>query len=624
MLKPKIRMQGILLVGFPLLCQLVFVSALFVVLLQLQTELIKESRDRELASSGHEVMRDVIEIVTYSYLGHERNQLMDSTTSGQKVERLKPKLKNVVDLAKECGTADPQEIVDFHTASNDMFNLFDWACKEQAKGLQHWRKVKRPLDHAMMTTCQTFMNALGNLLVGNEKQTDAPSPALVALQDKVKVVLIVAFVASILIAIAMALLFVAGINRPLVRLTFNSHRLSAHEELLPSLPGNDEFAQLDRLIHATSTAIKQAMSTEQAMITNAADLICSLDASGVFTRVNPYAATMFGCDKEELIGKSIYDMVLEEDLVKAEDEITSVVISQKSKVFELRMRKADSTAIDTRWSAFWSDNDDRLFCVVHDVTEEKNIERLKQDFLDMISHDLRSPLTAMLASITMMSAGVRGPIPESAQKKVKKSVQDIEQLIDFVNDLLDYQKLQAGRMPVILQATGLGALISESVGNVKSIADEKNIEISVPTGDWQANCDKPKIGQVLINFLTFAIDEATPGTRIVLEVEDETESGHTIKLKYVGGHSADPIDDLFERVSDTPLYDGGRPGIGVRLALCKLIVESHGGTLGAKREEFTGERFSRKVKIEFDNTLWFALPAKSRNLTVTSSLFSLR
>lgn len=624
MLKPSIRVRGISLVVFPLVCQLVFVSVLFVLLIQLQTELIRESRTRELAGCSHEVMRGIIEIVTYAYLGHERNQLMDIQTTTQKFDRLMPRLERVIELSKLTGTADNKEIAAYRTATNDMVDLFKWAVKEQSKGLKHWRLVKHPLDHAMMQRTQTFLNAMTNVVEKGDDKSMGPDPAVLALQEKLKVVLIVAFVASILLAVALASIFVAGISGPLVRLTANGRRLSKGEELLPVLKGNDEFSKLDQLFHAASTAISEAVTTEQAMITNAADMICSLDAGAVFIKVNPYATTMFACDSDEqLIGKCLYDLVLEEDLVKAETEITEVVMSQRTRVFELRMRKMDGTAIDTSWSAFWSDTEGYLFCVVHDVTEERNIERLKQDFLDMISHDLRSPLTAMLASMSMMSAGARGPLSEPAMKTVKQSVKDIEELIDFVNDLLDYQKLQAGRMPVVIQNTSFGALLSETVGNVKSMAEEKKIEIKVPSGDWPVNCDKPKIGQALINLLTYAIDESLENQSILLEV-DETNDGMVCKVKYTGDRKRQWDEDFFEQISETPVYSGGRPGIGVRLALGKLIVEAHGGKIGAKHDEFTGERFARKVKIEFDNTLWFSLPAKPPVLGITASLTPLR
>src|SRR5262249_17030594 len=153
----------------------------------------------------------------------------------------------------------------------------------------------------------------------------------------------------------------------------------------------------------------------------------------------------------DLVGRKLNELTTAKDSLAADELVRKAISSNDFQGAELTLNRAGGTTIDTRWSCLWSDQEGSLFCVAHDVTREKELARMKQDFLNMISHDLRSPLTSVIGGLTLLTAGARGAVPEPMKEEAQAAIASARKLVDFIGDLLDFQKLDAGQMPLDLK-----------------------------------------------------------------------------------------------------------------------------------------------------------------------------
>ncbi len=379
------------------------------------------------------------------------------------------------------------------------------------------------------------------------------------------------------VTILLGYLYSISIRKPLKHLGENGKRLSARQPLLPVLAGEDEFAELDRLLHVNSAEVELALSRERAVMENAADLICVIDAEGNFLVINPFVERMLGYMAEELLERPINSIAAPEQSLLADEYIRNAVAGA-AQLFELKLRKRNGEFIETRWSCIWSDEDKKLFCVVHDISEEKAIEQLKQDFADMISHDLRSPLMAMSNSLTLIEAGAKGEISPEARASVEASAKNVEKLIALVNDLLDFQKLKAGKMQLKLERHSLQSIVKEAADLLIESAQYKSVELVLPAGESMVECDYNKILQTAVNLLSNAIKFSEKGSKVTVEIT-QSEGNVSVSVSDTGpGVPEEFRTKIFEPFEQAPSARA-KEGTGLGLAICKLVVEAHGGRI---------------------------------------------
>lgn len=423
---------------------------------------------------------------------------------------------------------------------------------------------------------------------------------------------------NVLSSIAMAVFFAARINSPINRISRNLKLLSQNQPLLPASTSMDELASLDRLVHNVAAELERAREREIALIEKAADLICSLDEAGTFLTVNPMAMRLLSMRPRELLGTKISELTIPEDSFAADELIRNSISSNEFQTSILTLRKADGSTVETRWSSLWSDQESRLFCVAHDVTRDNELARMKQEFMNMISHDLRSPLTSVMGGLTMLtkdSKGVTAQFREEAEAAIRSS----ERLIGFINDLLDFQKLSAGQMPLELASHPVTDLISEAIELVAAFAKDRSIELrhEIQSEEILVLCDKQKIVQVLVNLLSNAIkfSPSQAGVQIAVTGVDDQ-----IKFSVIDAGIGVPEEmrtAIFEPFQQT--VSTQNQGTGLGLAICKMIVEAHGGLIGVSAREtlikpsISSLNESNQLSGHFPSgsLFWFTLPLKS-------------
>jgi signal transduction histidine kinase len=282
----------------------------------------------------------------------------------------------------------------------------------------------------------------------------------------------------------------------------------------------------------------------------------------------------------DLIDRPLHEFVTTQDSLLCDEHVRKASESGETEVFELKLQRQDGTTADTRWNCFWSVTERSLFCVVQDITEQKQIESLKQDFVDMISHDLRSPLTSMYGSMTLITSGATGPAAAEVILEAERAGRNIEILINFVNDLLDFQKLESGKVELDLQENDLRQAITEAAEMVRGLAEDRRVTLALPSESKIVHCDRQKIVQAVLNLISNAIKFSPAESTVSVTLCDHPE---LLEINVIDSGPGVPesyrtrIFEAFEQVDSEPR---AKEGTGLGLAICKLIMVAHGGAIG--------------------------------------------
>lgn len=412
-------------------------------------------------------------------------------------------------------------------------------------------------------------------------------------------------VLNIGLAIAVGQLFVRGITRRLAVLTENSHKLAAGIPLNPAMVGYDEIAVLDNVFHRMAGTLAESARKERAIIEHAVDVICSIDSDLKFLAVNPAAETVLGYKPEEMIGTRCVEYVLAEEKEKTTAALKDIIRDQAVHQLETRLVQKNGSVIDVLWSMQWSAEEHALFCVVHDISGSKEIERMKQEFISMVSHDLRTPLSAIQGSIELFKEGMYDSKDESGKSALQKMYLSTNRLLSLVNDLLDIEKLEAGKMVKDLRRTDLNEVIKKSIGSVAGFAEVHEVTISYREQEIFVLADEDRLVQAVVNLLSNAIKFSRTPSTVCVEtavIEDRNEGGISpcceVRIVDSGrGISEDKVKTLFQRYSQAEKSDNKRGvGTGLGLAISKAIVECHNGTIGVRS------------KVDEGSTFWFRIP----------------
>lgn len=254
-----------------------------------------------------------------------------------------------------------------------------------------------------------------------------------------------------------------------------------------------------------------------------------------------------------------------------------------------------------------SDEIVQLDHIFHSMVDELNDARKMQQYLiAMVSHDLRSPLTSLQGMLTLLSVGALGELPEKAQAKVELAEADLTRLIKLTNDLLDTERLASGKLDLKLASASMEELIDSAIDSVRSFADQHKIKLKAETEPVEVEMDPNRILQVLCNFLTNAIKYAPEGSLVIARCERDGDFVRASIIDQGRGVPKDKQQVIFEKFQQVEESDAqvlGGKGLG--LAICKSIVEQHGGSLGVISENGNG------------STFWFRIPIGHQKFTLS-------
>lgn len=228
----------------------------------------------------------------------------------------------------------------------------------------------------------------------------------------------------------------------------------------------------------------------------------------------------------------------------------------------------------------------------------KELDAIKSNFVNSVSHDLRTPLTAILGYIEFLEEGMGGTLTPQQREYLTQIHTGSERLAGLIDDLLDFARIDSKVFKLIVEEVDLGEKIQSIANSILPLFKEAQVELELrlPETPIRIVLDPKRIGQVLTNLLSNAIKFTPPGGRVTLEATRQDDNV-LVEVRDTGTGIA-PVDipKLFQRFSQ--LQGGARKvgGTGLGLSISKLLVESHGGEIGVESTLGKGSRF------------WFTLP----------------
>lgn len=429
---------------------------------------------------------------------------------------------------------------------------------------------------------------IGNMLEDSGKLSQLSTVSLQAGEEATRTralitnLLIASMAGNVGLAIFLALFLSNDIGRRLSVVRKNALALACGEKLsAPLLPG-DEIAELDESLHISARALQESKRKESALIDNAVDVLCSLDSQLKFTHVSSAAGRVWGYEPEDLIGMRFIRLLSADCTDNTVKSIDKVMAEETVESIDARITKPDGKVLDVRIAAYWSALEKSLYCVVRDVTREKEFERIKQKLMDTVAHDLRSPISSIKTVLESLSSGLLGPQSDKALERIGKAEISSDRLLRLINDLLDYDKFESGQFTLNIKEQSMRDIIDGALLSIDSLIEDKHLKIEVEGDDLAVRADADRMTQVLVNLLSNAVKYSPEKGTLKIDIVAK-EKAALIEITDQGpGIAEDFKGQVFERFKST-----GK-GTGLGLPIARQIIEAHEGEIGLRDATNTG------------------------------------
>ncbi len=584
----KLIHRGLILVMVPVAFEFVFVGTLFYMMHEAELEVARAEKAREVITHLNRIQRHILVWVAglspYAALSGTPGPTRARMAAGAVKDEFKRLRAIVKDDPQQLSSVDKMEKswddgVQISVNIKDawsMYSLFNSSSGlERGKGL-----MSGLLDHSDQIRIQT-------------ERIENESPERQAeLREIMKIWLSIGLSANVILAVGLAFYFNKVTAARLAVVVDNTRRLAGGLPLNKPLSGDDEFARLDKVFNSMARDLDALAQKERALLVHAVDVICSLDEDGTISDVSPACEKVWGYQVDELLSKRLMSIVVPEDVDATLEQISSIKKTSSNSNFENRIIRKDGSVVDMLWSLNWSPEQKTFFCVAHDNSERKNAERMKQDFVAMLSHDLRSPLNSVQAFFTMLREKVYGSLNEKGMSRAASLEGTVGWLIEMISDLLDIDKIEAGLLDLNLKETSLFDVVEKASEALTNLADEENVEVVLPDNDARVRIDDDMFMRVVTNLLSNAIKFSPKNSKVEVEID---ESDGFVELKVIDhgpGIAAENQDTVFERFKQVKESDSKkRRSSGLGLAVSKAIVEQHKGTIGVTSQPGEGSTF---------------------------------
>jgi signal transduction histidine kinase len=231
--------------------------------------------------------------------------------------------------------------------------------------------------------------------------------------------------------------------------------------------------------------------------------------------------------------------------------------------------------------------------VFHEMSEALDeASHYKQEMLEMVSHDLRSPLMSVQVSLALLNSGALGDLPKGASKEATVAEKNASRLIKMINDLLDIEKLESGRFELDLKEGDLLEPIDRAVAAIEALARAKNVTIKTPEQSVSAVFDADRIEQVFTNVISNAVKFSPVDGVVTISLKKENNLAEVRIADNGPGVPADKRETIFERFRQTGAdKEAEKSGSGLGLAIARALMSEHKGCIAVEENPGGGSIF---------------------------------
>lgn len=382
--------------------------------------------------------------------------------------------------------------------------------------------------------------------------------------------------------------------------------------------------RLNRQSENDHIALQNAERIQRTILNSAAYSMISTDTAGVIRTLNAAAEKWLQYKGSDLMGSSVSSVHDACELQSRGDQLTramgmivpgdyhALVIKASYGVadeFESTYVRKDGTRFPVSLSvtALRGGGNDLAgyLMIATDLSEQRAIEKMKDEFVSVVSHELRTPLTSIKGALGLLAGGVTGVLPPKAAEMAQVALSNADRLSRLVDDILDLQRIESGRITMEKQLCNVADLMKESAESVRVVAEGEGVTIAPVPLSAPIRVDPGRIVQALVNLLGNAIKFSQRGGRVEFGAE-RTGSSVVFSVKDEGrGIPRDKLESIFERFEQVDASDAReKGGTGLGLAIVRSIVQQHGGRVWAESELGRGSTFY--VQLPLQETDWQA------------------
>ncbi|MDP3354830.1 MAG: PAS domain S-box protein [Polaromonas sp.] len=368
-------------------------------------------------------------------------------------------------------------------------------------------------------------------------------------------------------------------------------------------------------VHASELQLREITDTVPA-------LIAYVDAEQRCRFHNRAYQEATGLSSEDILGKSMSEL-MEPAFYEALRPKVEEVLSGYPVVYERKQRSANGDVRNYVVNYFprYGEGADEgkvigFYSLATDITELKRIDRLKTEFVSTVSHELRTPLTSIRGSLGLISGGIAGKLPDAAMKLIGIAKNNCERLIRLINDILDIEKIESGKMQLDLQPMTLMPLMVQAIAANEGFALANSVTLSLHCDEpgLQVNVEADRLTQVVTNLLSNALKFSPIGGTVEVHV---ARAGLGVRME-VRDHGPGIPEEfrkrIFQKFSQADSSDTRQKGgTGLGLNISRAIVERMGGTIGFETRLGEGTTFF------FELPLWQG-PAEAAPLAPRSRI----
>jgi PAS domain S-box-containing protein len=355
-------------------------------------------------------------------------------------------------------------------------------------------------------------------------------------------------------------------------------------------------------LETAKTKIEEEKIEYQALIASIGDGMIATDEEGRLTIMNQQAEMMLGWKAAEIIGRPAAEVIASADdrghaLPPAQRPVRQALASGKKVITTANYLRRDGSRVPVSVNVSPIIVEGRMMGAIEifrDITKEKEVDRMKTEFISTVSHELRTPLTVIREGVSLVVEGMLGDITPEQRDLLTLSLQDIDRLKRIIDNLLDISRIEAGRLEMKMDLVDMVSLAGRVQAVFSQRVKDRGLELrtrfSQPRTEIYA--DQDKIIQVLTNLVGNALKFTETG---FIEIS-VTDKGHEVECAVQDSGTGIPPEDLprvfgkfqqFHRQSGT-----GEKGTGLGLSIAKGIVELHKGHLGVESVLNQGTRFT--------------------------------
>ncbi len=340
------------------------------------------------------------------------------------------------------------------------------------------------------------------------------------------------------------------------------------------------------------------------LIESVRDVIFQLDEQGIISFLNPAWEDITHFKIQETLGRNFLDFVHHDDLDNA------VAIFKKLCDYDITSYKGELRFYDKRGLFRWieltiqseveeSTNQLRFTGTLNDVTERRRIAQVQSEFVSVVSHELRTPITSIRGALGLLDSGMAGHIDEAPLKLIKIAHKNSQRLVTLVNDILDMEKLMAGKMSLNMASINLISLVELAIEANTSYANTCNttLKFCERPSESMVMADPDRLMQVLNNLLSNAAKFSPPDRAVEISISTDSKCTKVSVRDYGSGIPAEFRDRIFSAFAQADSSDTRKQGgTGLGLKISKTLIEKMDGDIGFESEAGVGTCF------------WFSLP----------------